>query len=124
MNLLDRVTTELGVDAKKAEIGLGTLLASVRLTVGPESFDAIKEHLPHAESFMGRALMGGGRTGEIVGLIGAEAVRRNLEAAGYTESEIPRLGALVGERLREVVPPDVVASLETKLPLLRASAQE
>jgi len=52
---------------------------------------------------MGRALMGGARTGEMAALIGPAGLLAALAAAGYQKDDIPRLGRLVLEHLRPAI---------------------
>ena len=63
MDLVQQVATHLEIDEAKAERAIGAILMALRSSVDRATFDRVTQALPHSEHLMGRALMGGGRTG-------------------------------------------------------------
>src|SRR6266851_7011166 len=70
MDLVHQVAANLEIDAGKAEQGIGAILMALRMNLDGETFKKVKHVLPNSESLMGRALMGGARTGEMAALVG------------------------------------------------------
>src|SRR5438034_8842341 len=70
MDLVHQVAANLEIEAGKAEKGIGAILMALRMNLDGETFKKVKHVLPNSESLMGRALMGGARTGEMAALIG------------------------------------------------------
>ena len=103
MDLVQQIATELKIDDGKAEKGLGAIMAVLRFSIGPDAFDRVKIALPQSERWMGRALMSGGRTGELPALGTPSALPAALTAAGYDAHEIPRLAGLAVEVLRPIL---------------------
>ena len=66
---------------------------------------------------MGHGMMGGGRTGEMLALVGSEALEKNLRRAGFDESNIPKIGKIVGQALDDAVP-EIGAKVASRLPLV------
>jgi len=93
MDLVHQVAANLEIEAGKAEKGIGAILMALRMNLDGDTFDKVKHALPNSESLMGRALMGGARTGEMAALIGPAGLLAALAAAGYQKDDIPRLGA-------------------------------
>src|SRR5439155_1613649 len=85
------------------QVGDGELLMARGMSLDPAGFAQVKRAVPNCESLMGRALMGGARTGEMAALIGPSALMAALAAAGYRQDDIPRLGRLVLEHLRPTI---------------------
>ena len=69
MDLVHQVAANLEIDAAKAEKGIGAILMALRMNLDGDTFKAVKRVLPNSESLMGRALMGGARTGEMAALV-------------------------------------------------------
>src|SRR5260370_15864995 len=91
MDLVRHVAANLKIEATKAEKGVGAILMALRMSVDPKTFAAVRDALPNSESLMGRALMSGGRTGEMPSLAGPSRLVAALVAAGYTEDDMPLL---------------------------------
>jgi hypothetical protein len=120
MDLVQHVAKSLKIEPDKAEKGVGAILMALRMNVDPKTFKAVKDALPNSESLMGRALMSGGRTGEMPALAGPAGLMAALAAAGYAKDDIPRLGSLVLEHLRPIIGADKLEQLLTTAPGLRA----
>ena len=118
MSLLEVVTTELALDREKAQAGLGALFTSIRLATDARTFETIKAKIPEIDGWVGRSYSGGGRTGEIMTLMGPQALTRTLTAAGFSADEIAGLGRVVGRSLKDILPAEAVTQLTGKLPLL------
>ncbi len=103
MDLVHQVAANLEIEADRAEKGIGAILMALRMTLDGETFKKVKHVLPNSESLMGRALMGGARTGEMAALVGPAGLLAALAAAGYQTHDIPRLGRLVLEHLRPAI---------------------
>src|SRR5438034_8063519 len=93
MDLVHQVAANLEIEAGKAEKGIGAILMALRMNLDGETFKKVKHVLPNSESLMGRALMGGARTGEMAALIGPAGLLAALAAAGYLERRYPAPGA-------------------------------
>src|SRR2546427_434468 len=98
MDLVHQVAANLEIEPEKAEKGIGAILMALRMNLDGETFKKVKHVLPNSESLMGRALMGGARTGEMAALVGPAGLLAALAAAGYQKDDIPRLGRRVLER--------------------------
>src|SRR5436309_6899735 len=119
MDLVHQVAANLEIEAGKAEKGIGAILMALRMNLDGETFKKVKHVLPNSESLMGRALMGGARTGEMAALVGPAGLLAALAAAGYQKDDIPRLGRLVLEQLRPTIGSDKVEQFLTGAPALR-----
>src|SRR2546422_5218527 len=87
MDLVHQVAANLEIEAGKAEKGIGAILMALRMNLDGETFKKVKHVLPNSESLMGRALMGGARTGEMAALIGPAGLLAALAAAGYQKDD-------------------------------------
>lgn len=103
MDLLEQVVANLEMETGTAERGIGAMLVALRMSVPPPDFEKIKETVPTTERMMGRALMSGGRTGEMAAPIGPAGLLAALGAAGVLKEDIPRLARIVIEYLRPTV---------------------
>jgi len=119
MDLVHQVAANLEIDAGKAEKGIGAILMALRMNLDGDTFKAVKHVLPNSESLMGRALMGGARTGEMAALVGPAGLLAALAAAGYQKDDIPRLGRIVLEYLRSAIGTDKVEEFLRMAPMLR-----
>src|SRR5436189_1142228 len=119
MDLVHQVAANLEIEAGKAEKGIGAILMALRMNLDGETFKKVKHVLPNCESLMGRALMGGARTGEMAALIGPSALMAALAAAGYRQDDIPRLGRLVLEHLRPTIGTEQIEKFLEGAPALR-----
>jgi len=118
VDLLQQLAAEPGFDQRKAELALGMAFTAIRLSLDQPAFERIREGVPHVESWMGKALVTGGRTGEMIGLVGPKALERNLASAGLSPTEVTRLGTIVGSAVSALLRPDAVQALATKVPIL------
>ena len=119
MELVQQVAANLEIDQGKAEKGIGALLMALRMSLDPAGFAQVKRAVPNCERLMGRALMGGARTGEMAALIGPSALMAALAAAGYRQDDIPRLGRLVLEHLRPTIGTEQIEKFLEGAPALR-----
>src|SRR3989442_10722758 len=71
MDLVDQIVANLEVEPGQAEKGIGAILMAMRMAVDKATFEKVRVAVPNHESYMGRALMSGARTGEMIGVAGA-----------------------------------------------------
>lgn len=121
MELVDEVAQGLGCPPEKAQAALGAIFTSVRMSMDAKTFGEVREKFPKVESWMGRALTGGGRTGEMLALVGPGALQRNLKAAGLEPHEMTKLGLMIGEILKGMLKPEMYTQVENRVPLLRGA---
>ncbi|HVH67745.1 MAG TPA: DUF2780 domain-containing protein [Gemmatimonadales bacterium] len=119
MDLVAQVAANLGVDASKAEKGIGAILTALRASLDRETFETVRRALPNADRLMGRALMSGARTGEMAAFVGPASLMAALAAAGYQKDDIPRLGRLVLEQLRPAIGSEKLEQFIQGAPALR-----
>ncbi len=117
MDLTQRVSTECAIDHERALRGLGTLFTAVRMAINANEHKALKQAFPQVDEWLGHGMMGRGRTGEMLALVGPEALEKNLRRAGFDESNIPKIGKIVGQALNDAVP-DIGAKVASRLPLI------
>src|SRR5258706_10047240 len=70
MDLVEQIVANLEVEPGQAEKGIGAILMAMRITVDKPTFEKVRAAVPNLESYMGRALMSGARTGEMIGVAG------------------------------------------------------
>ena len=118
MDLVQHVVNEFGVDEAKAEKGLGWIFTSVRLAVEPKAYRPVKDAFPQSDSWMSSA-MKGGRTGEMLALMGAETLEQNLKSTGFSDSDIPSFFVAVSKALREHIPAELFDQIAEKVSVLK-----
>lgn len=119
MDLVQQVAANLDIPKEQAEKGIGAVLMALRLSLERETFEKVKQALPHSERLMGRALMSGARTGEMAALTGPQGLFAALAAAGYQKDDIPRLGRIVLEYVRPTIGSEQVEKFLAGAPALR-----
>ncbi|MDP3909055.1 MAG: DUF2780 domain-containing protein [Gemmatimonadales bacterium] len=119
MDLVQQVVANLEVETGQAEKGVGAILMAMRMAVDRATFEKVRAAIPNHESYMGRALMSGARTGEMLGVMGPAALLAGLAAAGFRTEDVPRLGRIVLEHLRPAVGTDVVERFLDGAPALK-----
>ena len=119
MELVQQVMANLEVDEGKAEKGVGAILTAFRMSADKDTFERIKQAVPAAERYMGRALMSGARTGEISVMVGPAGLMAALAAAGWQKDDVPRLGRIVIEYLRPTVGNAPIEQFLEKAPALK-----
>ena len=119
MDLAQHVAANLEIPISTAERGVGAILNALRMVVPRGTFDRLKETVPDAESYMGRALMSAARTGEMPGPTGPSGLMRALLTAGIRHEDMPRLGRIVLEHLRPVLGEQAVRQFLSVAPALR-----
>ena len=119
MDLVQQVMANLEVDEGKAEKGVGAILTAFRMSADKDTFERIKQAVPAAESYMGRALMSGARTGEMSAMVGPAGLMAALAAAGWSKDDIPRLGRLVIEYVRPSIGNDPIEKFLDQAPALK-----
>src|SRR5207247_7083460 len=100
MDLVQQIVANLAVEPGQAEKGIGAILMAMRMTVDKPTFEKVRAAVPNLESFMGRALMSGARTGEMIGVAGPAPLRAGLSAPGFRKGGVPRRGRTVVEHIR------------------------
>lgn len=118
MDLVERVTADLGGDEEKATAALGALFMSIRLAVNNEDFERICSAVPHAEEWVRRETRGATRTGELFLLTQPETLHKRLEEFGLTEEQCTGLGRTVDELLDGNIPEKVLKTLRGRIPIL------
>src|SRR6266481_3978929 len=103
MDLVEQIVANLEVEPGQAEKGIGAILMAMRMVVDKPTFEKVRAAVPNLESYMGRALMSGARTGEMIGFAGPAALMVALAAAGFKKEDVPRLGRIVLEHIRATV---------------------
>lgn len=119
MDIVQQVMANLEVEEGQAEKGVGAILIALRMTGDAEAFEKAKAAIPNADSYMGRALMSGARTGEMVAMVGPKALVAGLAAAGFQKEDVPRLGRLVLEYLRPTLGNEAVEKFLAGAPALK-----
>src|SRR2546425_13071577 len=74
MDLVEQIVANLEVEPGQAEKGIGAILMAMRTAVDKSTFEKVRVAVPNHESYMGRALMSGARTGEMIGVAGPGAL--------------------------------------------------
>src|ERR1051326_1582006 len=82
MDLVEQVVANLEVEPGQAEKGVGAILMALRMAVDKPTFEKIRAAVPNGDSYMGRALMSGARTGEMIGVMGPGALMAGAVGAG------------------------------------------
>lgn len=122
--LIDRLTTSLGVSPAQAEGGAGVLFKAARDKLGGPEFDRLLGGLPGLGDLMMKApSTGGGLGGLLGGLAGAVGGNAGLIATivsgfgklGLTAEHARKFAPVIMEFLRARVEPDVAAKLESTL---------
>src|SRR5260370_17105574 len=90
MDLVEQVVANLEVEPGQAEKGVGAILMALRMTVDKATFERVRAAVPNHESYMGRALMSGARTGETIGVAGPAALMPALSPAAFRNTHVPR----------------------------------
>jgi hypothetical protein len=104
--LVARIADVTGLDPAKAETGLGIILSLIRNHGEPDKVAALFDKLPGADELAARqaaGTRGGGLLGRLGGgLMGAPLVAvAQLQAAGFSMTQIKSLGSEVLEYARE-----------------------
>src|SRR5260370_41071838 len=103
MDLVEQIVANLAVEPGQAEKGIGAILMAMRMVVDKPTFEKVRAAVPNLESYMGRALMSGARTGEMIGVAGPAALLAALSPAGFKKGGVPRVGRTVLEHIRASV---------------------
>jgi hypothetical protein len=119
MDLVQQVVANLEVEAGQAEKGVGAILMALRMSADKDTFEKAKTAVPNAESYMGRSLMSGARTGEMMVMVGPAALLAGLAAAGFRKDDVPRLGRIVLEYLRPTIGNEAVEKFLDGAPALK-----
>ena len=120
MDLVEQIVANLEVEPGAAEKGIGAILMAMRMVVDKATFEKVRAAVPNLESYMGRALMSGARTGEMIGVAGPAALMVALSAAGFKKEDVPRLGRIVLEHIRPAVGNDPIEKFLAGAPALKA----
>src|ERR687887_1124500 len=88
MDLVEQIVSNLEVEPGQAEKGIGAILMAMRMSVDKVTFEKIRAAVPNHESYMGRALMSGARTGEMIGVAGPAALMAGASAGGFCQNEV------------------------------------
>jgi len=120
MDLVEQIVADLAVEPGQAEKGIGAILMAMRMVVAKPTFEKVRAAVPNLESHMGRALMSGARTGEMIGVAGPAALMAGLSAAGFRKEDVPRLGRIVMEHIRPTVGSEAIEKFLAGAPALKA----
>ena len=120
MDLVEQIVANLEVEPGQAEKGIGAILMAMRMTVDKPTFEKVRAAVPNLESYMGRALMSGARTGEMIGVAGPAALMAGLSAAGFRKEDVPRLGRIVLEHIRPTVGNEAIDKFLAGAPALKS----
>src|SRR5258705_13103125 len=93
MDLVEQIVANLEVEPGQAEKGIGAILMAMRMTVDKPTFEKVRAAVPNLESYMGRALMSGARTGEMIGVAGPAALIGGVSPPRVFQEKGPRGGA-------------------------------
>lgn len=119
MDLVQQIVANLAVEEGQAEKGVGAILMALRIATDKVTFEKVKAAVPNHESYMGRALMSGARTAEMVAMVGPGALMAGLAAAGFQKDDVPRLGRIVMEYLRPTLGSDAIERFLAGAPALK-----
>ena len=119
MDLVPQIVANLEVEEGQAEKGVGAILMALRMVVDKAAFEKVKAAVPNHESYMGRALMSGARTGEMVAMAGPAALLAGLAAAGFKKEDVPRVGRIVMEYLRPTLGNEAIQRFLDGAPALK-----
>lgn len=119
MDLVQQIVAHLAVEEGQAEKGVGAILMALRMSTDKDTFEKAKVAVPNHESYMGRALMSGARTGEMVAMVGPGGLLAGLAAAGFRKDDIPRLGRIVLDYLRPSIGNEAVEKFLAGAPALK-----
>ena len=119
MDLPGEVKQTLGIDDATAIRAVGTVFRAVRMTLNAQQFRAVYEAFPHLETWLKTVPIGGGRTAEMLAIVGPEALDGGLKELGLDDAQIHTLCRLVGRRI-EGASPDTAKRVAEKLPALKA----
>ena len=117
MDLLQQISSECGVDEEQAGKALGTLFTAVRMAINVNEHAQLKQAFPSIDDWLGQGTVGIGRTGEMLALIGPEALENNLKSTGVADDNIPKVCSLVGQALVQNVP-EIASKVAARLPLI------
>ncbi|MEM1109770.1 MAG: DUF2780 domain-containing protein [Planctomycetota bacterium] len=117
--LIAKLTSELGIDAKQAEGGLGVVMKFIKEQLGGDEFEKVKAAVPEAEALADAAPEGsegdGSGGGGLMGLVGSVAGAlggEKLEGVASMAGSFDKLGLDVSMVSKFV--PKVVEFLEAK----------
>jgi hypothetical protein len=119
MDLVEQIVANLEVEPGQAEKGIGAILMAMRMAVDKATFEKVCVAVPNHESYMGRALMSGARTGEMIGVAGPAALMAGLSAAGFRKEDVARLGRIVLEHIRPTVGNEAIDKFLAGAPALK-----
>ena len=124
--LIDMLTSSLGIDGQQAEGGAAVLFKAAKDKLGEGEFSKLLGGLPGLNDLMKKAPApggGGGLGGLLGGLAGAvggnakliSTIMSGFSKLGLTTDHAKRFVPVILEYLRKHAGPDVVAKLETTL---------
>ena len=124
MGLIDRMQRATGLGPETTMRAAGSLLAAVRLSLDPKSFEPIAKAVPSYNELMsnsGAAL--GGRTGEIFALRselrtagGAGHLSKELIKHGVPKEQLANFAGAFLEEIQEAAGPEAVGKIREMLP--------
>jgi hypothetical protein len=118
VDLVQRITTDVGVEQGLAVEGLGTLFMAIRMGTDAKTFAGVLEAYPDLGQWMQRAPLSARWTGEMLAMATPQAVRRILMNAGYRDEQVTLLCAILGSSLKEHVDTKTYDLITEKLPTL------
>jgi len=98
MDLVEQIVANLEVEPGQAEKGIGRHSDGDAYDRGQADVEKVRAAVPNLESYMGRALMSGARTGEMIGVGGSRgldggSLRRRISQGRRTAAGTHRVGA-------------------------------
>src|SRR5256885_10593082 len=120
MDLVGQIVANLEVEPGQAEKGIGAILMAMRMAVDKATFEKVRVAVPNHESYMGRALMSGARTGEMIGVAGPAALMAGLSAARFCKGNVPRPGWIRLEHPRPTVRKHAIDQIPAGAPALQS----
>lgn len=117
MSLTDEVRQTLNLGETGAVRAVGAVFRAVRMSMHADQFNHVREAFPQVEEWLQAAPVAGGRTAEMLAIVGPEALGRSLRDLGLDETQATQLYQLVGRALAQAVP-EIAARVKKELPLL------
>ena len=118
MDLVQQITSDVGVEQELAVEGLGTLFMAIRMGTDAKTFAGVLQAYPDLGQWMQRAPLSARWTGEMLAMATPQAVRRILLNAGFADEQVAKLCSIVGSSLKQHVQPKTYDLITEKLPIL------
>lgn len=117
MSLVKEVAAELGITEDGATRALGCVFRAVRMTMKADTFNTVRAAFPEVEDWLRAAPVAGGRTAEMLAIVGPEALERSLAELGLTGDQAKKLYAVAGRAIAAELGA-AAEDVKQKLPML------